>query len=72
MLLRQGRHLTTLDVHDIVCKIGEIVVAGGVRRSALISISDLDDMEMREAKNGQFYFSNPQRSMANNSAVYYF
>ncbi|OHA88653.1 MAG: ribonucleoside-triphosphate reductase [Candidatus Zambryskibacteria bacterium RIFCSPHIGHO2_01_FULL_43_27] len=70
MLLRQGRHLTTLDVHDIVCKIGEIVVAGGVRRSALISISDLDDMEMREAKNGQFYFSNPQRSMANNSAVY--
>ncbi len=70
MLARQGRHLTTLDVHDIVCKIGEIVVAGGVRRSALISISDLDDQEMREAKNGQFYHTNPQRSMANNSAVY--
>ncbi|MEK9176788.1 MAG: ATP cone domain-containing protein [Patescibacteria group bacterium] len=70
MLLRQGRHLATLDVHDIVCKIGEIVVAGGVRRSALISLSDLDDTDMRTAKNGQFYFTNPQRSMANNSAVY--
>jgi len=70
MLARQGRHLTTLDVHDIICKIGDIVVAGGVRRSALISLSDLDDVEMREAKNGQFYHSNPQRSMANNSAVY--
>ncbi|OGC84918.1 ribonucleoside-triphosphate reductase [Candidatus Adlerbacteria bacterium RIFCSPHIGHO2_12_FULL_53_18] len=70
MLARQGRHLTTLDVHDIVCKIGEIVVAGGVRRSALISLSDLDDVEMRQAKNGQFYLHDPQRSMANNSAVY--
>ncbi|HEX8994237.1 MAG TPA: ATP cone domain-containing protein [Candidatus Paceibacterota bacterium] len=70
MLARAGRHLTTLDVHDIVCKIGEIVVAGGVRRSALISLSDLDDVEMREAKNGQFWLNNPQRSMANNSAVY--
>lgn len=70
MLERQGRRLGTLDVHDIVCKIGEIVVAGGVRRSALISLSDLDDMEMREAKNGQFYIANSQRSMANNSAVY--
>ncbi len=70
MLLRQGRHLTTLDVHDVVCKIGEIVVAGGVRRSALISLSDLDDREMREAKNGQFYLANPQRAMANNSAIY--
>lgn len=70
MLTRQGRHLTTLDVHDIVCKIGEIVVAGGVRRSALISLSDIDDTDMRSAKNGQFYISNPQRAMANNSAVY--
>lgn len=70
MLSRQRRHLTTLDVHDIVCKIGEIVVAGGVRRSALISLTDLDDQDMREAKNGQFYLTNPQRSMANNSAVY--
>ncbi len=70
MLDRQGRRLSTLDVHDLVCKIGEIVVAGGVRRSALISLSDLDDIDMREAKNGQFYLANPQRSMANNSAVY--
>lgn len=70
MIKRQGRRLSTLDVHDIVCMIGEIVVAGGVRRSALISLSDLDDVEMREAKNGQFYITNPQRSMANNSAVY--
>ena len=70
MLARQGRRLTTLDAHDILCKIGEIVVMGGVRRSALISLSDLDDTEMRTAKNGQFYMTNPQRSMANNSAAY--
>ncbi len=70
MLNRQGRRLSTLDVHDIVCKIGEVVVMGGVRRSALISLSDLDDLEMRHAKDGQFYVTNPQRSMANNSAVY--
>lgn len=70
MLARQGRHLSTLDVHDIICKIGEIVVAGGVRRSALISLSDLDDGEMRTAKNGQFWMTNPQRAMANNSAIY--
>lgn len=70
MFLRQNRRLTTLDVHDIICKIGDIVVAGGVRRSALISLSDLDDVLMREAKNGQFWLTNPQRSMSNNSAVY--
>src|SRR3989344_2508373 len=70
MLSRQGRHLTTLDAHDIICKIGEIVVAGGVRRSALISISDLDDYEMRVAKNGQFYYTSPHRAMANNSTAY--
>ncbi len=70
MLKRQGRRLTTVDAHDIVCKTGEVVVSGGVRRSALISLSDLDDPEMRDAKNGQFYLTNPQRSMANNSAVY--
>lgn len=67
---RQGRRLTNIDVHDIVCKIGEIVIAGGVRRSALISLSDLDDNDMRYAKEGQFYNTEPQRSMANNSAVY--
>lgn len=70
MKAKSGRRLSTLDVHDIVCMIGEIVVSGGVRRSALISLSDLDDSDLREAKNGQFYISNPQRSMANNSAVY--
>ncbi len=67
---KQGRRLSNIDVHDICCKIGEIVVAGGVRRSAMISLSDLDDTEMREAKQGQFYFTEPQRTMANNSAVY--
>lgn len=70
ILKKQGRRLSNLDVHDIICKIGEIVVAGGVRRSALISLSDLDDTEMRDAKKGQFYLSEPQRSLANNSAVY--
>ena len=70
MFSRQGRHLTTVDVHDIVCKTGEVVVMGGVRRSALISLSELDDTEMSKAKNGQFYLTHPERSMANNSAVY--
>ncbi|PIY57767.1 MAG: ribonucleoside-triphosphate reductase [Candidatus Yonathbacteria bacterium CG_4_9_14_0_2_um_filter_47_74] len=70
ILKRQGRRLSNLDVHDIVCKIGEVVVAGGVRRSALISLSDLDDQEIRDAKKGQFYINEPQRMMANNSAVY--
>ncbi|HOY11358.1 MAG TPA: ATP cone domain-containing protein [Candidatus Paceibacterota bacterium] len=70
MLTRQGRRLTTLDVHDIICKTGEVVVMGGVRRSALISLSDLDDQEIKEAKNGQFYISHPERMMANNSVVY--
>lgn len=70
ILARQGKRLRNIDVHDIVCKIGEIVVAGGVRRSALISLSDLDDIEIRDAKKGQFYMTEPQRMMANNSAVY--
>jgi len=70
ILRRQGRRLSNLDVHDIVCKIGEVVVSGGVRRSALISLSDLDDYDMRNAKDGQFYVTEPQRMMANNSAVY--
>lgn len=70
ILSKQGKRLSNLDVHDIICKIGEVVVAGGVRRSALISLSDLDDVDMRSAKMGQFYLTNPQRSMANNSAVY--
>jgi ribonucleoside-triphosphate reductase len=70
ILARQGRRLTNLDMHDLICQIGLIVVAGGVRRSALISLSELDDREMRDAKNGQFWVENGQRSMANNSAVY--
>lgn len=70
ILAKQGRRLNPLDVHDLICKIGEVVVMGGVRRTALISLSDLDDREMRFAKTGQFYLTEPQRSMANNSAVY--
>jgi len=67
---RAGRRLRAIDVHDIICKIGECVVAGGVRRTAMISLSDLDDVEMRDAKRGQFYMTDPHRSVANNSAVY--
>lgn len=70
ILAKQGRRLSNLDMHDIICQIGLIVVAGGVRRSALISLSELEDIDMRDAKKGQFYLSEGQRSMANNSAVY--
>lgn len=70
ILSRQGRRLSTINVHDIACKIGECVVMGGVRRSALISLSDLDDLTMRDAKKGQFYNTNPERSMANNSTIF--
>ncbi len=70
ILSRQNRRLSTIDVHDICCMIGQIVVAGGVRRSAMISLSDLDDQKMRDAKKGEFWNTEMQRSMANNSAVY--
>lgn len=70
ILKRQGRHLRNIDAHDIICKIGECVVSGGVRRSALISLSDLDDQDMRDAKSGQFWVNEGQRMLANNSAVY--
>lgn len=70
MLRRQGKRLTNLDVHDIICMVGDCVVAGGVRRSAMISLSDLDDTDIRDAKKGQFYLNEPQRTLANNSAVY--
>ncbi|MEK7539325.1 MAG: ATP cone domain-containing protein [Patescibacteria group bacterium] len=70
ILAKQGRRLSNLDMHDVICQIGLIVVAGGVRRSALISLSELEDAEMRDAKKGQFYLTEDQRSMANNSAVY--
>lgn len=70
VLQRQGKRLKPIHVHDIICKIGECVVAGGVRRSALISLSDLDDIDLRDAKKGQFYLTHPYRSMSNNSTVY--
>ncbi|MFH1473121.1 MAG: ATP cone domain-containing protein [bacterium] len=70
MLAKQGRRLTNIDAHDIMCKVGEIVVSGGVRRSAMISLSDLYDDDVRDAKKGQFWNTDPQRMMANNSAVY--
>ena len=65
-----GRKLSSIEAHDIVCKIAEIVVVGGVRRSALISLSNLSDDRMRAAKHGQWWDINPQRSLANNSACY--
>lgn len=67
---RQGKHLTTLDCHDICCMIGWIVQVGGVRRAAEISLSDLDDAELRDCKKGQFWNTAPWRAMSNNSAVY--
>lgn len=70
ILKRQGRRLRPIDAHDIICKIGECVVAGGVRRTAMISLSDLDDADLRDAKKGQFYLTEPYRMVANNSAVY--
>lgn len=66
----RGRKLKPIEVHDIVCKIGEVVVVGGVRRSAEISLSDLSDTEMALAKTGTWWVDNPQRALANNSAVY--
>jgi len=66
----RGRKLTSIECHDIVCKIGDVVVVGGVRRSALISLSNLSDDRMRSAKTGEWYKLNPERSLANNSAVY--
>ena len=65
-----GRKLTSVECHDIVCKIAEIVVVGGVRRSALISLSNLSDDRMRTAKAGQWWEQNSQRALANNSACY--
>jgi ribonucleoside-diphosphate reductase alpha chain len=65
-----GRKLTPLECHDIMCKIGEVVVVGGVRRSAMISLSDLNDDRMRHAKSGQWWEREGQRALANNSATY--
>ena len=65
-----GRKLSSLEAHDIVCKIAEIVVVGGVRRSALISLSNVSDDRMRDAKSGQWWNNDGQRALANNSACY--
>jgi ribonucleoside-triphosphate reductase (thioredoxin) len=65
-----GRKLTSIECHDLVCKIADIVVVGGVRRSALISLSNLSDDRMRVAKSGQWWTTDPHRALANNSAVY--
>lgn len=65
-----GRKLSSIEAHDVVCKIAEVVVVGGVRRSALISLSNLSDDRMRAAKSGQWWNDNPQRALANNSAAY--
>lgn len=65
-----GRKLTSLECHDIMCKIGQVVVVGGVRRSAMISLSNLSDDRMRHAKAGEWWTNSSQRSLANNSACY--
>ena len=69
-LAASGRKLNSLEVHDIMCMVGEIVVVGGVRRSALISLSNLSDQRMRGAKSGQWWENNSQRGLANNSVAY--
>lgn len=66
----RGRKLNSLECHDIMCKIGTAVVVGGVRRSAMISLSNLSDDRMRHAKSGSFWENNAQRSLANNSVSY--
>ena len=66
----QGRRLSSIECHDIMCKIGEVVVVGGVRRSAMISLSNLSDDRMRHAKSGQWWENEPQRALANNSVSY--
>ena len=66
----QHRKLSSIECHDIMCKIGEVVVVGGVRRSAMISLSNLSDDRMRHAKSGNWWENNPQRALANNSVSY--
>ena len=66
----QGRKLSSIECHDIMCKIGEVVVVGGVRRSAMISLSNLSDDRMRHAKSGAWWENDPQRALANNSVAY--
>jgi ribonucleoside-diphosphate reductase alpha chain len=65
-----GRQLKPIECHDIMCKIGEVVVVGGVRRSAMISLSNINDIEMAQAKSGNWWENNSQRSLSNNSVAY--
>jgi ribonucleoside-diphosphate reductase alpha chain len=65
-----GRNLKPIECHDIMCKIGEVVVVGGVRRSAMISLSNINDIEMAQAKSGNWWERNPQRALSNNSVAY--
>ena len=65
-----GRKLSSIECHDLMCKIGEVVVVGGVRRSAMISLSNLSDDRMRHAKSGAWWDNNPHRALANNSVSY--
>jgi len=66
----QGRKLSSLECHDLMCKVGEVVVVGGVRRSAMISLSNLSDDRMRHAKSGQWWDTQGQRALSNNSTAY--
>lgn len=66
----QGRKLEPLEAHEIMCKVGAVVVVGGVRRSALISLSDLSEYAIRDAKTGAFWETKPHLTLANNSAIY--
>ena len=66
----KGRKLSSIECHDLMCKVAEIVVVGGVRRSALISLSNLTDERMRKAKSGQWWLDNTQRALSNNSVAY--
>ena len=66
----KGKKLSSIQAHDLMCKIGEVVVVGGVRRSAMISLSNLSDDRMRHAKSGDWFVLNPQRGLANNSVSY--
>ena len=65
-----GRNLKPIECHDIMCKIGEVVVVGGVRRSAMISLSNINDIEMAQAKSGNWLEQSPQRALSNNSVAY--
>lgn len=66
----RGRKFKPIEVHDIACKVASVIVSGGVRRSAMISLSDLDDQEMANAKSGEWWNDHPHRALANISAVY--